>query len=242
MSDPFIDPLSRGSDTFFKPELEDRRLLARIQRLVPIEHTSTTIAGRSYPWTQVVDPDRLLEQALRHSSQNSVEIDPFWAATWRAASGLERFLDQIDIAGERVLELGCGSGRAGIGAALRGAQVTMTDVVGRAMLVSRFNARLVKHCVSIRRLEWRNEQLPGPKFRYILGSDIVYDPALHPILEPCLRRHLADDGTVLLSEPQRDTGDLFRSWIIAAGWRLREHYVKLGDNHREIRIFELRLA
>ena len=222
-------------------ERDDQQLLARIQRLVPIEHTSTVIAGRNYPWTQVIDPERLLEQALQDRDRCSFEVDPFWAATWRAATGLERFLDRIDLVGQRVLELGCGSGRAGIGAAVRGARVVLTDVVGRALLVARFNARLVKDRLSIRRLEWGNEQLPGPKFKVILGSDIVYDPALHPILEPCLRRHLDRDGVVLLSEPQRHTGDRFQNWITAAGWRLQEHTIDLGDNNREIRIFELRL-
>ncbi len=189
----------------------------------------------------MIDPDQLLDRALSQPDKPSYEVDPFWAATWRAATGLERFLDQIDIAGERILELGCGSGRAGIGAALRGAQVVMTDVVGQALLVARFNARFVKHQVSIRRLEWQTERLTGPNFRHIIGSDIVYDPALHPILEPCLRRHLTHDGVVLLSEPQRHTGDRFRTWIAAAGWRLQEHFVDLEDNNRSIRILELRL-
>ncbi len=124
---------------------------------------------------------------------------------------------------------------------MRGANVVMTDVVGCAMLVARFNARFIRSRVSIRRLEWKEEQIPGAKFQYILGSDIVYDPALHPIIEPCLRRHLHRDGVVLLSEPQRHTGDRFRNWITTAGWQLQEHYIDLGDNNRSIRIFELRL-
>lgn len=183
----------------------------------------------------------MLEQALINSDRKPYEVDPFWAVTWRAATGLERFLDRFDLVDQRVLELGCGSGRAGIGAGLRGANVVMTDVVGCGMLVSRFNARFLKPRVAIRRLEWKDEQIPGPKFQYILGSDIVYDPALHPILEPCLRRHLTRDGVALLSEPQRHTGDLFRNWIMTAGWWLHEHTIDLGDDNRPIRIFELRL-
>ncbi len=208
---------------------------------MPIEHTQTSIAGHPYPWTQVIDPDQLLEQALLNRDRKPFEVDPFWAATWRAATGLERFLDRYDLAGQRVLELGCGSGRAGIGAGLRGANVVMTDVVGSALLVARFNARCLKSRVSVRRLEWKEGQLRSAKFRYILGSDIIYDPALHPILEPCLRRHLSRDGKVILSEPQRHTGDRFRNWIMSAGWRMQEHLVDLGDNNRAIRVFELNL-
>ena len=221
---------------------QDRELLHRIQRLVPIEHTSTTIAGQTYPWTQVINPDQLLEQALSQHDRSLVEVDPFWAANWRAAIGLDRFLDRFDLKGQHVLELGCGSGRAGISAALRGASVTMTDVVGQALLVAKFNARFVRTSVNVRRLEWKNEQLSFSNFRFILGSDIVYDPALHPILEPCLRRHLGQNGTVLLSEPQRHTGDRFRRWIMAAGWQVQEHFIDLEDDNRNIRIFALTLS
>lgn len=202
---------------------------------------TTELHGQSYPWTRVIDPDRLLEEALLRKDRSPIDLDPFWAAHWRASIGLERFLDSLDIAGQRVLDLGCGSGRVGIGAALRGAKVVMTDAVGAAMLIARYNARYVRDHIQVRRLEWKEGQLPGPKFKMIFGSDIVYDPSLHPILEPCLRRHLARDGVVYLSEPQRHTGDRFQRWIMAAGWKLSETYIDLDDGHRPVRIFSLSL-
>jgi predicted nicotinamide N-methyase len=220
---------------------QDQKLRSRIQQQFAIEDTTTELNGQMYPWTRVIDPDRLLEEALRRKDRSPVDLDPFWAAHWRASIGLERFMDSLDMDGERVLDLGCGSGRVGIGAALRGAKVVMTDAVGAAMLIAKYNARFVHENVQIRRLEWKEEQLPGPKFKMIFGSDIVYDPSLHPILEPCLRRHLARDGIVYLSEPQRHTGDRFQRWIVAAGWKLSETYIDLDDGHRPVRIFSLGL-
>jgi predicted nicotinamide N-methyase len=237
MNDLFaIEPL-----TPHRRHREDLRLLARIERRFTIEHTSVKIAGREYPWTKVCDPDRLLEEALEKTDRSPTELDPFWAAHWRAAIGLENYLDRLTISNQRVLDLGCGAGRVGIGAGLRGANVVMTDAVGSAMLMARFNARRVRDRVTVRRLEWKEETLPGTKFKIILGSDIVYDPALHPILEPCLRRHLAPGGDVYLSEPQRHTGDRFEKWIRAAGWHLEEDYIELDDGHRPVRIFHLSL-
>jgi predicted nicotinamide N-methyase len=223
------------------PKRCDQELLARIERIVPIEHKWTKIADQDYPWTQVRDPDRLLMRALSLEDAGTPELDPFWAATWRAAIGLEKFLDRYDLSGHRVLDLGCGSGRSGIGAALRGAIVTMTDLAGAAILVSRYNARFVESHVQCRRLDWTDETLSGDRFKWIIGSDIVYDPKLHPILEPCLRRHLAPGGRVLLSEPQRHTGDRFSKWIRSAGWKLQEHFLSLDDNNRDLRVFELTL-
>ncbi len=234
--------MTKASQDIARSLRADRQLLQRIERLFPLEHTSIEIHGQPYPWTRVIEPDRLLEEALARNDRSPAELDPFWAAHWRASIGLERFLDQLELRDVPVLELGCGSGRVGIGAALRGAKVTITDAVGPAMLVARYNARFVRDRLCVRRLEWSRERLPTTDFPFILGSDIVYDPSLHPILEPCLRRHLGREGAVYLSEPQRHTGDRFRRWIQTAGWQLRESFVDLEDGHRPIRIFCLRLS
>jgi predicted nicotinamide N-methyase len=233
-------------------EFEDRRerskLLARIQGKVAVEETSTVIAGRSIPWIKVTDPDRLLLTALEKGEQGGFEVDPFWAAAWRAAVGMDRFLGQMShsFADEGwtdlpVLELGGGSGRAGISAAMRGARVVITDASSTAMLVCRYNAWHVREKVLVRRLDWRDRNQNLGLFPILVGSDIVYDPKLFPILEPCMRRHLMQGGAVYLSEPQRHTGERFRSWIQSAGWLIREHYVDLEDGEKKIRIFECRL-
>lgn len=218
------------------------RLLQRLQRSVTIEHELIRIAGRSYPWTRVVDPDRLLEKALESGEDGSVDRDPFWAATWRASIGLERFLQEhATIAGSSVLELGGGSGRAGIAAAILGAKVCITDASRMALLICQYNARAISDRVHVRLLDWAKPESLSERFPVILGSDIVYNPSLYAILEPCLRRLLAKGGVVWLSEPQRHTGDRFEKWIRAAGWNCQATYVELGDGDRAIRIFECRL-
>jgi SAM-dependent methyltransferase len=233
--DPMLDTVGSSDPRYAK-------LLRRLERSVAIEHQVIQIAGRPYPWTRVVDPDRLLEMALTSGLDGSVEHDPFWAATWRAAIGLERFLCQQEtLSGQRVLELGGGSGRAGIAAAILGAQVCITDASRKALMICRYNARSVARQVRVRLLDWARPETLSQRFPIILGSDIVYNPSLYPILEPCLRRLLADGGVVWLSEPHRHTGDRFETWIRAAGWKCRSSCVDLDDGERSIRIFECRL-
>jgi predicted nicotinamide N-methyase len=140
-----------------------------------------------------------------------------------------------------VLELGGGSGRAGIAAALRGAQVCITDASNLALLACRYNARFVAPRVQVRRLDWAHPEALPRRYPLVLGSDIVYNPNLYPILEPCLRRALDKNGCVLLSEPQRHTGDRFEAWIRAAGWSCASDLVDLEDGERPIRIFQCRL-
>lgn len=226
------------------PTLQPRfaKLLRRLERAVSIEQHMIEIAGRPYPWTRVVDPDRLLEKALQSGTDGCVQHDPFWAATWRAAIGLERFLQkQNQLVGTDVLELGGGSGRAGIAAAILGANVCITDASHMALLICRYNARLLGNQVRVRWLDWARPESLKRRFPIILGSDIVYNPSLYPILEPCLRSVVADQGIVWLSEPNRHTGDRFESWIRAAGWSCRSSQIDLEDGQRTIRIFECRL-
>lgn len=225
----------------FTADLEFQKLLAKIQRLVPIELDEATIAGQRVPWARVKNPDQLLENALTRKDRSPDELDPFWAATWRAAIGLDVCLSQKDIRDVNVLELGCGSGRAGIAAAIQGARVTLTDTSSEALLVARLNAWPVRDRAAVRRLNWRDETLSTGPFPIIIGSDVVYDPSLWQHLEPCMRRHLATSGVVLLSEPQRHTGDAFLDWIRNAGWRVTTQLIDLQDNQREIRIFTCRL-
>lgn len=239
---------SSSTDRPIALERDKAKLLARIERQVPVEETRTEIAGLNVPWVRVVDPDRLLLKALEEGEQGDFHVDPFWAAAWRAAVGMDVFLGQLlaqngkeSWDNEPILEVGGGSGRAGISAAIRGAKVVLTDASTTALLVARYNAWPVRDRVYVRTLDWRARSIVLGKYRVIIGSDIVYDPNLFPILEPCLRRHLADDGVVYLSEPQRHTGERFKKWIQSAGWILREHFVDLKDDEKQIRIFECRL-
>ncbi|MCA9158319.1 MAG: hypothetical protein KDA72_08335 [Planctomycetales bacterium] len=213
------------------------RLKARIEQFVTLRREPLELGGQQFDWYRVTDGERLLSSAVQ-STGAAEELDPFWATTWRAAVGLDRFMSRYDLHDMRVLELGCGSGQAGVGAALRGARVTMTDAVGIALLVTRLNAWPVKERVQIRRLKWDSAALDEPRFPQIIGSDLVYDPSHFPLLERCVRLHLSPGGRLLLSEPHRHTGDHFARWIVQAGWQTIEYDVDLADGRIPIRVFE----
>ena len=56
--------------------------------------------------------------------------------------------------------------------------------------------------------------------------------------ERFFRQHLAAQGTVVLGEPGRVTGDDYPAWITQRGWTLGELVEPRPDGKR-IRIFEL---
>jgi 2-polyprenyl-3-methyl-5-hydroxy-6-metoxy-1,4-benzoquinol methylase len=213
-------------------------LKRRIEQRVALEPSSIQLGGRELVWYRVANPDSLLEAATDDKATPAEEIDPFWAATWRAALGLDAFLSGWQLTGMRVLELGCGSGQAGTGAAIRGASVTMTDAVELALLVAKLNGWSWRDRIDWRQLKWGGGCLQGEPYPVIIGSDLVYDPHLFASLEASARVHLAPGGRLLLSEPHRHTGDHFAQWIVAAGWRTREHDIDLRDGRIPIRVFE----
>lgn len=201
----------------------------------------TMIAGKEMPLAVASDPDGMLIDACqRQDAGEEGVIDPFWAATWRAASGLDRYLDRIPVSAMRVLELGCGTGHAGIAAAMRGAEVTLTDGVDDPLWLVRMSTRAIADRVRVMRLRFGMDRIDGPPFPLILGSDVTYLRTLWPELDQCLKTHLADGGEVLLSDPFRIIANEFSQWIVDRGWHYSEHRIDMDDDPQHpIRVMRL---
>lgn len=199
------------------------------------------IAGQPCSLAVASDPEgMLLEACERQDAGESGVIDPFWATTWRAAAGLDRFLDRLELEQLRVLELGCGTGHAGLAAALRGARVVLTDGVSDPLLLVQMSTWEVRDRCEVRRLRFGIDHVPGPRFPLILGSDVTYLRQLWPELDDCLKDHLTEDGQVLLSDPFRIIANEFRDWIVGRGWHYVEHSVHLPDDREHpIRVMQL---
>ncbi len=201
------------------------------------------VAGQSWKIATASDPDgMLLDACQRQDAGESGVIDPFWAAIWHAAAGLDQYLQSCDLVGQQVLELGCGTGRAGLSAALSGAQVTLTDGVSDPLLLVQLSVWPIRQSCTVRRLRFGKDRLGERKFPWILGSDITYLRSFWKDLEHTLRQHLAPGGCVLLSDPFRSIAHEFRDWVQARGWCYREEkVVTAGDQKRPIRIMKLQL-
>lgn len=216
-------------------------LLNLADELLDWRWEDTSIAGQSWPLAVAADPDAMLIDACeRQDAGEEGVIDPFWAATWRAASGLDRFMDTFDLNGRPVLEVGCGTGHAGISAALRGAQVILTDGVEDPLHLVRLSSYPIAERCQVQRLRFGIDRLEK-RFPIILGSDVTYLRELWPQLEQCLLDHLDDDGVALLSDPYRIIANEFREWIGKRPWEYTEHRIELEDDpEHPIRIMQLR--
>ena len=199
------------------------------------------IAGKLRRLAVASDPEGMLINACERQDAGGEDvIDPFWATTWRAASGLDCYLEQIQLAHLRVLELGCGTGHAGLSAACRGSDVVLTDGVTDPLLLVKMSIWEYRKQCEVRQLRFGLDRIEGSRFPLILGSDITYLKTLWPELDQCLQDHLAEGGQVLLSDPYRIIANEFREWIQERNWTYKEHKIELDDDREHpIRVMQL---
>ncbi|HEX7525936.1 MAG TPA: methyltransferase domain-containing protein [Gaiellaceae bacterium] len=114
-----------------------------------------------------ISPEALIDEAaFAHD-----EFLPYWAELWPAATALAEALP--DVAGLRVVELGCGLGVPSLVAAARGAEVTATDWSADAIDLLRGNA--ARNGVELR-AEVRDWREPWPeRFDLALAADVLYE-------------------------------------------------------------------
>ena len=99
------------------------------------------------------------------------EFLPYWAELWPAATALATALP--DVAGLRVVELGCGLGVPSLVAAARGADVMATDWAADAVELLRVNARRNRLELRCEVRDWRDAW--PERFDLALAADVLYE-------------------------------------------------------------------
>lgn len=175
-----------------------------------IEILYESMIHKKHPVTEVSVRGKLLK--IHHiTSQLETESSGFGVGgmVWEPAIVLSRFLASSDqptgqyLAGKHVLELGSGTGTAGLAAATLGATVTLTDLP-KVLPLAAMNIQAnmgVTGDVSLVPLDWgtasRWPQGTMPKFDIVLASDCIYASFPIPDLAKVLAE-LCSGGATLL--------------------------------------------
>lgn len=158
---------------------------------------------------RIANTDRLLE-AVDDESFSIDEQLPYWAEIWPSAVALaEYLLNQDDLNGLEVLELGCGLGIAGLVAAKRGAHVTLTDIDTDALAFARYNAQLNNLSpIHTEPFDWRSTTKIGT-FDRILAADVIYETRWLDPVATVIKRLLKPNGKAIIAEPGRSVANQF---------------------------------
>jgi len=171
------------------------------------------------------DPDRVLqirELAIEHADDpfgKAAADDTTGLGVWPAALVLAQWLVQERkelLDASTIVELGCGCAVPGLAAALHGRPraVHLTDLNSETLMNARANLAMNREnflvpetaaCVHVSAMDWGNEQSYPPSavgaVDLVLGSDLVYQKSLAPLLAQVLCRLMRPGGRFLYVAP-----------------------------------------
>jgi predicted nicotinamide N-methyase len=182
------------------------------------------VGSATFRLLKVRDTNTLLEAILPDVFAQDERL-PYWADIWSSSVELARWcLEEADLRGKHILEIGCGLGLAGIAAARAGAWVTLSDYDPDALAFAEFNVATnlsptQASRVCLLSLDWRDLPSLQP-FDMIIGADVVYERSSFAALMEVLRKLLKPSGHALFTEPDRTIGADFFAMIVEHGFRI----------------------
>lgn len=224
--------------------IERRQLmLDELAREFDVEQFVLRFRDKQFDFWKPADPDSLFDQQVIETPHNELEWQPYWAQVWLAAVGLCHELMDLDLEGQQVLDLGCGLGITGAVAASQGAQVILADNAPPALLFAGLNCLNWSDNTEVMNVNWLKDEL-AVRFDLILGADIIYDRNDLVHLDRFWRKHLAETGVVLLTEPSRLMSKDLIAGLEELGWKIarniRRREVEFEEQVRTVNCFELR--
>jgi predicted nicotinamide N-methyase len=160
------------------------------------------------------------EELITEEGFEKEEFLPYWAELWTSAIALADDVARRSLRGASVLELGCGLGLPSIAAALAGGRVLATDWSHDAVRATAANAALNDVEIETERVAWDSPDLllERAPWRYVLASDVLYEPRNVEQLLDLLPRLVDETGLVLLADPGRVPAERFLAAAPERGW------------------------
>ena len=192
--------------------------------IVDVATTRVELAGRSLELVHPRDAEALLDE----EAFDREEFLPYWAELWPSGLALAEAVPLRDLAGARVLELGCGLALPSLAAAVAGAEVVAADWSHDAIRFATANAERNGIRLEAVRADWTraDELVARAPWDLVLAADVLYESRdVAPLLE-LLPRLVGPGGEVLLAEPGRPAARAFfaaapKRWIVET-WKASE--------------------
>ena len=198
------------------------------------EH-NVRIGGHSYriralsDLQQFSDPDHHAERAGISSAQWSL-----FGQLWPSGRVLAEAMDRYDIAGKRILELGCGLGLSSLVLQQRGANIVASDYHPLAEPFLAYNSALNGlPSVVYRELRWDVPHTTLGLFDLVIGSDILYESGHAAQLAMLVARHTQENSEVLITDPGRGNSAPFTRAMTALGFVVSEQRSRMNEHDIE---------
>lgn len=197
-----------------------------------VRETSQAVGGRSYrlrvlsDTQQFADPDGHAADIGISSAQWSL-----FGQVWPAGRLLAQAMQRFDVAGKRILELGCGIGLASLVLQRRGADVVATDAHPLAEVFLAYNAALnALPALHYRHLRWDTPLPTLGDFDLIIASDVLYERDQAELIAGVIDRHARAQAEVLVTDPGRGNDARFRRLLEGQGFAVDAMRCPMNDD------------
>ncbi len=154
---------------------------------------------------------------------------------WDSGRVLAGVMTDVDIAGLRILEVGCGLGLPSLVLNHRQADITATDLHPSAGRFLARNAALNDdEPIPFVRTGWTDDDHGLGLFDLIIGADVLYEAPHVRMLSDFVHEHLAPGGQVVLVDPGRKLHARFSRRMVELGYAHEQRRVPSDESEHAV--------
>ena len=171
-------------------------------------HQTYSIGDHEITLRTLLDLDQFSDsEGKARAAGISKEAFPLFGVVWTSSEILAEWLLTFDVAGLRILEVGCGMALVAHSLNARGADITAMDIHPRAQELFFDNVALMGSAkIPFVTSSWAENPAGLGEFDLIVGADILYEPKHIQTLPAFIDRHARQSAEVIIADPGR--GDL----------------------------------
>nr|WP_317198715.1 methyltransferase domain-containing protein [uncultured Psychrobacter sp.] len=144
---------------------------------------------------------------------------PMFGVIWPSSLVLANHMLDYNIAGKRILEIGCGMALSSLLLNHRHADITATDYHPAVEYFLDRNTLLNNNkAIHFERLDWAGDNSHLGQFDMIIGSDLLYEDQHIDILAGFINRHAKPKCEVIVVDPGRGRKNKLTAKMIASGF------------------------
>ncbi len=175
---------------------------------------------------QFADPHHVAARAGISSAQWCLFGQP-----WPSGRVLAEAMSTFQIAGKRILELGCGLGMSSLVLKRRHADITASDHHPLAESFLESNAALNElPAIPYRDLPWAVPDATLGQFDLIIASDVLYERDHAALLIAMIMRHARDASEVVFTDPGRGNSAAFTRAMRTLGYSVDEQRSRFDEH------------
>jgi predicted nicotinamide N-methyase len=144
---------------------------------------------------------------------------PLFGVIWPSSEILAHLMFDYEIAGRKILEVGCGIALASLVLNHRLANITATDHHPEVENFLTENVNLNNgNAIPFIRTGWKDEASSLGRFDLIIGSDLLYERDHVDLLSAFIDQHASDHCEVIIIDPGRGLHARFSKKMVALGY------------------------